>query len=44
MDYYNGNDWDIYCFSNNILFIKGLVIVNDYISYDDALLICYCFN
>ena len=25
-------------------FIKGIAIINKYIVYDDAMMICYCLN
>lgn len=44
MNAYCGNCWDSYFFSNGRLFVKGLAIMNEYIAYDDAIQINYCFN
>lgn len=43
-DMFDSTDFDHYCRSLSRLFVKGGVIVNDYISWNDAIAICYCFN
>lgn len=43
-DFCKRNYYDLEAFHNNKLFVKDIAIVNEYISSDNAVLICYCFN
>lgn len=43
-DFTTLDGWDRFYFDKKVLVVHNLVIINDYIDYENALMISYSFN